>query len=199
MYMPRAYLDDRKQYICGYWFKDHVATVSREGDTDVLTWARPGTGIYRVNYRILGGKNVLVVTGDVDVAAYCWSQPVTFQWLAHLDLDYFSDKCLASPVGREFRTWDPDFGMQQLRKMSADGRFSWERFVELWQANGYGEPDSLCDTWGWYQFLFDHGQELFGDDWVDVGDVGKVVSITCQAHLIGIQMAVGQLKLAEVI
>ena len=40
----------------------------------------------------------------------------------------------------------------------------------------------------WHRFLNDNGYEFFGDEYYEYGDIGRVISIRVQSHLIGLKM-----------
>lgn len=40
----------------------------------------------------------------------------------------------------------------------------------------------------WHRFLHDSGYEFFGDEYYEFGDIGRVISVRVQSHLIGLQM-----------
>lgn len=55
--------------------------------------------------------------------------------------------------------------------------------------------DYIHDRHEWNEWLRDHGQEVFGDDWWEFTSFGDGVDLLCVAHLVGLQMAMDQLGL----
>lgn len=100
------------------WFLKHIAkfsTYRNEQDERIefLFWTRPDSSIYRIRYMIY--HNLLFVSGDVGEAIYRWSSEISFSWLAGLDYSYFSGKCQASEVGRDYISWDQDKAVKNLK------------------------------------------------------------------------------------
>lgn len=182
--------EDRESMIRG-WFTNHIATVFEEtfgGAQRVqwLTWRRPGTVFYRIDYLAHGHR--LFVSGDVGDAVYVVSSPVDLEWWAKCDRQYFAGKCTASENGRGHEEWDEDEARDYLRQMLAE--------------DGYGEQKAkfdICGGWRalsskheWHRWLEQYGYDVWRD-WTDLGEIGMRVSTRCEAHLIGIQLAVKQL------
>jgi hypothetical protein len=112
------------------WFSSHVASLVTFKD-DIsreiirLVWAKLGTGINRIDYLLYG--NVLFVCGDLGEAVYQWSQPISLEFLADCDLDYFGSKCRASDSEPRGKSWNPDrvkdWIEQELVQWAADNPF----------------------------------------------------------------------------
>lgn len=179
------------------WFKDHQSTFAEHvvrdperWNVETLEWAKPGTGVYAIRYVIMGP--VLFVWGDLESAVYRWSSPITWEFLAGCDLQYFEGKCEASPKGRDYMDYDSDLALNDLNAVIKDRA-----------AEGYDHPDlRLVDAAReairggadeWRDWLSVNGYNLFGDCWYEwVPDFGKRIAFTCTAHLVGIKMAVAQ-------
>ena len=181
-------------------FKDHEAKITQFAkldvndagcDIEVLTWKKPGTGNYMVRYLVSG--NTLCVYGDLGEAIYQWSQGVTLEWLATLDLAYFKGKCQASEVGRDFREWDQRKAHKELERMEKDEYFKWSDFEER---DGAG---SLYCATEWAEWLRANGSEVFGEDYWDWAySIGYTINTRCVYHFIGLQMAMEQINLKNV-
>lgn len=168
------------------WFKDHVAKFSTEGRFQTLEWGKPGTSNYWSRFIISGGT--LIVYGDVGDAIYTWSDKLTFQWLSKLNLGYFAGKCQASENGRQNQEWDAAEAKRQLMdRFETEGRspIEHDKFEE-----NYGW-DAIGSEHEWIVFLSQHGYDVFRD-LEGMGDIGKVISMRCQGHLLAIQLAVAQ-------
>lgn len=189
--------DVRTERIKG-WFAQHEATFgeyipecARSLPTpETLYWAKPGTGCYSIRYTIQGP--VLMVWGDLECAVYRWSSPITWEFLAGCDLQYFEGKCEASPKGRDYEEYDHDLAL-------ADFNEGIERRAE----EGYDHPDPQeveearhAIKYGvdeWRDWMRQEGFRVFGDSWYEwLPGLGKRIAQTCAAHLIGIKMAVAQ-------
>ena len=77
-----------------------------------LVFKRPGSGMYLIEYVMRG--TTLFVTGDLGEAVYWWSERHDLEWVSQCDLGYFSSKCMASEVGRDFKQWDSDQALQRV-------------------------------------------------------------------------------------
>lgn len=197
------YYQKREKELRGQWFKDHVARlesyttqVQLEPDKPSVTyqiqrllWSKPGTNIYRCHFII--HNNTLLVHGDIGEAVYCWGENISVGFLAGLNLDYFAGKCCASEKGRHYTDWDADVAKAELadhfkeypeEKAKLEGTVRWG-----------SELISSRDEW--HHWLQDNGYDVFGDAWYEwAPSIGDVIDWRCQGHLVGIQMAVQQLK-----
>lgn len=169
------------------WFKNHRATLSDKG---VLVWAAPNTSTYRIDYQCY--RNNLIVTGDVGDAIFAWSELVTFEWIATLDLDYFMGKCQASEAGRDFYQWDGDAMREKLERnlMEMD-----DTGAALHAAYEEGADEALHHEQEWYAWC-SANRELLGDDAGEWVGRGRVPHMRCIGMLEGLKMAVAQLKVA---
>ena len=82
--MALDYYEKRASAIREQWFPEHAPIFETQGNMQVLIWAKPGTGIYKITYIIKANR--LMVFGDVGDAIYEWSNLLTWEWLAGLDL-----------------------------------------------------------------------------------------------------------------
>lgn len=168
------------------WFPDHVATVSDDGTS--MLWAKPGTGIYAVKYRIIGSH--LVVLGDIGCAVYRWSDRISFNWLSRISLDYFHGKCEASEDGRIPDAFDDGQFISDLDFHTDDNcplRQTWDG----WAEDGRREPSPES----WRDFV----SEFEGNGFVDLLEIcpGSVIPIRIIGHWLGLVMAGEQRSAAE--
>lgn len=185
------------------WFGQHVADFDvysrQKGHVYQLDWGRPGTSVYFHRYLIVGP--VLFVTGDCGDAVYRWSRNLTWEWLAGLNLDYFAGKCQASEVGRDYKEWDQRKATAYVQSL-IDDKAAEDYEAGLTATAVADKPDDWSSTlwdatqdkWHLEQWLLCNGEELLGFDWMEFFDMscGSRTSSRCQAHLLGIKMAVEQ-------
>lgn len=171
------------------WFPDHVIEL-KDG---WYVWHKPGTSIYYVRYRVDG--RCLIVTGDIGEAVYEWNSPISLEWVAGCHLDYFASKCMASEYGRGYKSWDRTKANQFLDQW-------WEEEIEDKETN---EIDSEVEDLyrqlkehytrdDWVYFLGEYGEQMFGPDWFEYGDIGDTPDIRCEGHLVGLRMIAERLR-----
>lgn len=105
-------------------FKDHVLTssmaASHMGDIITMQWGKPKSSVDYIVYVILP-TGTLAVYGDLGSAVYQWnwSNRLSLEWLASLDLDYFRSKCEAFECGPGWRIgfdWDENHAVSRLQE-----------------------------------------------------------------------------------
>lgn len=148
--------------------KEYISSDEKNDKIKILKWADPKTSTYSIKYII--DNNVLFVSGDLGFAVYRWTSCVDFEWLADLSIDYFCSKCEASEKGHKY--------------------FEWENFRT---SRGMSEIENKE---GWIEWCCEEGEEVFQttDYWEWAYDIGDVIHIRCHYHLIGLKMAMEQLK-----
>jgi hypothetical protein len=192
-------------------FADHIATYAILKDekgtnyeTEFLRWKKPEDSHYMIYYFRHAGT--LCVYGDCYEAIYQWSGTITLQRISTFGLDYFAEKCRASPQGYKFETWDRDVAEKTLRGHFDE--FNEERYgPDFDEEREYRakELQKFEDTYGWdaigsreewMLWCNDHAYDVFGDDWYEgaAGDPGMVIDPRCKLHLEGLRMAFLQLK-----
>lgn len=190
-YVERTSKEWREQH-----FKDHVANeITAAEDFTVINWASPKSWNYGCRFII--HRRWLCVVGDIGEATYEWSQDLTLEFLASLDFGYFAGKCCASEQGRKYESWDNHIA----------GLVSNDRIVELKATPeddaGEGDKKELevlealdnCD-----QDSFKSAAQEYYDEHGDgegaglISEMGMVPDGRCIGHLIGLQMAIAQLK-----
>ncbi len=166
-------------------------------EIEVLQWKKEKTFNYAVIYIRQG--NTLFVKGDLGEAIYGWGQLNDLEWISNLNLSYFAGKCLASEYGRGYKTWDCIYAEETLKKYMKEyceedeDDYAYEEMCKKFEE---AEGTSFLDyREEWSQWLYEHGYEIFGDDWWEwAPNIGMVISWQCKSHLIGLKMAMAQLK-----
>lgn len=126
-------------------------------------------------------------------AVYCWSEINNIKWMGNLDLHYFHGKCVASEVGRPFDGWDIRRALNNIESYVKGNYDEPSKIMKNFEE--YGGRGSLYDKEEWYQWLRENGDEVFEDDWYEwAPGVGRVVNLRCEAHWLGLKMAMEQLK-----
>ena len=179
------------------WFKNHEvlehSTLEDENGNKVerLVWGQKGTNIFRMVFLRLGGR--LFVCGDAGEAAFGWHSSIgTLENMAHTSLDYFAGKCQASEEGRSFREWDDEQLMIDVKAMLTSeeredyGYKTWEEFCELGGRSAINE-----DRHVWRQWLYDNGDDVFGQEWYECGLDGMYYAYRLIGIHEGLKMAFG--------
>mgnify|MGYP006921383536 FL=1 len=101
----QKYIEDQMKECRERWFKDHAAKIigieeCPEGCTTVISWQNPQSWNYGCRFII--HRRWLSIVGDIGEAVFEWSQDLTLDFLAGIDLHYFLGKCQASPEGNKF-------------------------------------------------------------------------------------------------
>lgn len=186
--MPNYY-ENREKDIRKRWFPNHVAKfTSAEIGKAALTWRHPNNINYYCRYLIEG--QFLIVVGDIGEAAYGWSDLITWEFLAGLNLDYFAGKCSASEFGRGYKEWDNDVARYKRK----------ESIYELTVKENISKAD--LQELAILELLEEHDRHAYhkaGAEYYDesgdaegasaISRMGEVIALRCQAHLVGIQMA----------
>lgn len=157
-----------------------------------LVWGKPGSSVYRQNY--ICNDNFLYVSGDMGDAVYQWSQVVTLRWISGLSLDYFASKCQGSEDGRGYRRWDSDKArdyLDWLIQMRHEEYEDGEAFEK--KVRESGAYDNISTQQEWHFWMQDGGYKTFGDDYYEYVDIGEVISLRCQSHLLGLKKAIEML------
>lgn len=173
--MSDKHYDDQEKDIRTLWFKNHIAEFSDQGMFKTLEWHEPSTSNYWCRFII--SKRTLIVYGDCGDAIFQWSDALTWEWIAGLDLHYFEGKCQASEYGRHYETWDSNTAKDWCEDFlkhceTQDTRKAFE------ENDGWEQLNSRDE---WIQFLHEHGYEIFGDDLSSVSECGDRIDIRCKA------------------
>lgn len=178
------------------WFsypgQPHVATL-KDG---WIVFARPGSSTYRVDYHC--HVNRLIVCGDIGEAVFCWSQVVTFDWIARCNFDYFYGKCVASETGREYFQWDGDVMRACLAEhlTGEEGDGDTDEKAMLNAAIEAGAHNAIDSEPEWHDWIINNS-ELLGDDYGEWCMRGRVPHIRARGMFEGLKLAVAQLAAAS--
>lgn len=177
------------------WFSSHKASLKtfqgEYGNEEIyfLKWANPNSIDYHINYIFKGC--LLYVSGDLYCAIYRWSQPVGLNFLASLNLQYFSEKCEASPEGRGYLSWDCAEAKRYIKEYLSE---------EDYNPDGHKYSDlendwiDLSSEREWFRWLDNYGSKYFGSDFSCLSGAGEVIAMMCQAHLEGLKLAFKQIN-----
>jgi len=164
-------------------FEDHEATHTSTDKIERLTWKKPDSSTYLATYLLDKTRGALSVYGNLNEAVYCWySADIDLAWIADCSLDYFASKCRASPNGRRHKDFDPDVLIQAIKEDA------WNLDDEQRSALESCHARSISD----WQIFLAHHERLFSDV-SDIYHAGLVIDEFCQAHLIGLKMAMQSL------
>ena len=197
--MLRKYTDyypENEKMIREEWFKDHVVAPYTD-PREVIVWRSPNSIFYLVKYVLVGGA--LIVLGDLGEAIYRWyTSDIDFRWISGCELGYFASKCEASEVGKQFVEWNRDVAISSFEEI-VDNELADYTAADRGEARAqFEEMLALTNPWRslkegkheWYAWIERNGYEVFGDvsdGWLH--KVGEVIHLRCQAHLIGLKMA----------
>ncbi len=174
------------------WFKDHKATVlaGMAGDTTIIEWKKPTSWNYGCRFII--HSQWLIVVGDLGEATYQWGQAIDMKFLSSINFDYFWGKCRASPVGRQFRMWDPRTMKAEVERFKEEANANEKKFLEEVSIGGVDkdEFDNLL------HHAYDAGR-VDSDFAAMVSECGYIPDCMCVGHWVGLQMAIDQLKQQE--
>ena len=181
--MKREYLKE--------WFSKHRGTkVTATGLPTTLRRKEPGTSINHIYHVLVEKHGTLMVYGDLGEAIYRWSDNVSFEWIANLDLHYFHGKCQASEKGSRPYGWDSDKVKPYIK----------EGFPDEYDKLIGGDIDTFSES-AMSHWIYTEGMELFpnmdGECWSGMMTSGQVIYDRTEAHLLGIKMAVEQLTGVE--
>lgn len=186
---------DRRLERIHRWFTEHHATLttfdSPSGTPiEFLRWGRPRSGMYCINYQTIGHR--LFVTGDLGSAIYAVGEPAPLDFWSACEVGYFASKCIASSEGRGYRVWDPEQAEERLREYLND-----RTPEQLHHFRAEGGFQAIASAFEWREWIFAHGHLVWRDAY-ELGDVGKNVAQECEAHLVGLKLAMAQLRGSEV-
>lgn len=187
-------VEDKRIPVMEHVFKDHKADYQRVSeDIELLTWAKPGTGIDKVEY--LTYKGTLFIKGDLGEAVFQWYPSISLKAISGFGLSYFVEKCQASEGGNYWREWDSGTAKKCLVEhfRESDRADRLELFRDFRDNGGF---DATCGKYEWEGWISDYNCEhWFGSNYSEwLYDVGKVVPWRMQSWLVGIKLAMEQLE-----
>jgi len=174
-----------------HWFKDHKATLTKQGNLVVIDWRKPDTNIFAVRYVFDG--YYLYVSGDIGEAVFKFSD-TGYLFAQDYSLDYFEGKLRA--YSRERRDFDREKALLELNDRAEDAMdYNGKKYSE----DAIEDLKSIindCSTVREFQNkiheldLYQFGSEFY--DWLP--ELGSVYPGEIRAYLIGLQMANEQLS-----
>lgn len=175
------------------WFKDHKAELQDLGEIQVLTWKKPGTGIYGIRCIFDGYR--MYITGDLGEAVFLLTWKATIHSFADVSIDYFSEKLVAFSDDRW--AFNAEKAVKRLREWVNDLKESQVSYNHNDVRRLFEEARS-CDTvdeWHWivnknYDWISNLDPDYF--EWLF--DIGDEYPARLQSYLIGLKMASEQLK-----
>jgi len=185
--------------IRGNWFKDHKATLTKQGDLMVIDWRKSGTCIFGVRY-VFDGR-FLYVTGDIGEAVFKFSEK-GYLVSQDYDLGYFMEKMTA--CSRPRYQFDSDVALKELddRINIAKEEHDYENEDDDYEPYPKDAVKELreiiaeCSTVESFQHeinqldLYQFGNEFY--EWLP--ELGSTISGEVRAYLIGLKMASEQLS-----
>ena len=185
-----------------HWFKKHKATLTKQGDLEVLDWREPGTNNYAVRYVFDGYK--MYVSGDIGEAVFNLTWKAGVHSFNGIGIDYFVEKMDAG----EKVTWDSEEAEKSLTEWKEERLKDKEYYFEDKTEQTKFEilVDNLIDAvnecnseeqWAWEyvnEVYRDDISEFDPDYWEWMYTIGNVVPHHTYGFLIGLQMASEQLK-----
>lgn len=185
--------EEMEKEIREHWFKDHKATLTNQGDLQVLNWSKPSTCIYGVRYIFDGCR--MYITGDIGEAIFVLTWKATLKSFNDLSLSYFTEKMRA--YNGERRDFNSDYAVSRLRewlKQMKDDGMKWdnEEMRELFNAARH--CSSINEWVGMVKDSEDFIEELDVDYWEWMYNAGDQIPMRVQAYLMGLKMAWEQLK-----
>lgn len=197
---------DFKKEVREQWFPNHVAKFTDLADgTKILEWRnKDGSSVYWFTAVLRQGA--LMIYGDIGEAIYRWYPDVSgWEFFTNTGISYFESKCCASEEGRRYYEWDEQKAIQYLHEHFKDmanerDKTDEEMDEEFWKLclrfDDESGLEALADEASWEEWWVEHHDEmddlLGSDSWEWAPTCGRVVARRCEAHLIGIQMALEQ-------
>jgi hypothetical protein len=176
------------------WFKNHVCEYSSVGDVETIVWGKAGDAINRIIYIFCGDIKTLFVTGDLGSAVYRFNTS-SISEIAKAATYYFAEKCEASEVGKGFQCWDEEKALEVIDRFAAGlDEDKQQKYIGLVNDDNFPELTSQEE---WRMWLMSEANEVFlDDDMAELMDAGMAAHIRCQAHLIGLSMAMEYIHFA---
>lgn len=166
-------------------FSNHYPDILsfNKGTIIKIRWKKTGTWNMAVIYIIDLHLGTLCVFGDFGEAIYQWKGSISLNFLGDCNLDYFNGKCQASSCGERGKTWNQEIAVEYIKSYVYDSEKK-SKLIDL-------VPESIaaCESeFEWHRWLYDNGQEFFGNDYGEYGNIGGTISSRVQSHLIGLKM-----------
>lgn len=177
-------------------FENHVVashTLDELGSGIVieqLVWKRPDSIMGMLRYTMINAT--LAIDGDFGCAVFKWHPDVhlPLKYVATYNLDYISEKCGCSEVGRHFHQWskaEADREILRFRNEEMTDELK-ENFDKVWAE--HLDESSTESAGQWADALNAHFFGLFGFPVCDLYDVGYVPHDRFQIMHQGLVLAV---------
>jgi len=99
-----------------YWFKDHKAILTKQGDLEVLTWRNPNSYNYATRYVFDGSK--MYITGDIGEAVFCLTWKANVHSFNDIYISYFMEKM--SAYNEDKYDFDSNVARERLEQWKKD-------------------------------------------------------------------------------
>jgi len=188
---------DKVKEIRESWFKNHEVKITEfelDGWNAIIDWRNPNDCYFAVRYIIILG-GILYVSGDIGEAVYKWYNPISLPSLATFNLDYFSEKCTASPTGPGFLVWNRELVVEQINEVKKDRIYDAEYSKYEIELAAKKAMECVDTQEYWCEFLgYNIAFHLFGSEPMEFADAGLEPEMRCLAHLEGLKMIQERLK-----
>jgi hypothetical protein len=195
-----------KQEIREVWFKEHVATLTQQGDLQVLEWKKPGTRCYYCRFVFDGC--MMYISGDIGEAVFWLTWKADVHSFNGISTSYFMEKMQAYSSdrydydGKEAAGYLKEWLDEHIEDMDFDTEEDKEEFLEKF--NEMVDDAKYCDNedrWSheyvnqkYSEFIY----ELDSDYWEWIYHIGRVTPHRILGYIVALQMASEQLKAKEV-
>lgn len=188
-------------HIKNKWFKNHKATVFESDKVTILDWREPGTNMYSVRY-IFAGSN-LYISGDIGDAIFDLTWEATIESFEDVGLGYLLGKL--SCHSRDRWNYNEYKAVNELNEWyedaAEDAEDDYLRELEELKTNLSEIIESVDSSKELELRLFDYYMEnsfshIDSEDFSMFADYGKELPHVFVAYLLGIQLAIGQIKVS---
>lgn len=195
-----------KQEIREVWFKEHIATLTQQGELQVLEWKKPGTRCYYCRFVFDGC--MMYISGDIGEAVFWLTWKADVHSFNGISTSYFMEKMQAYSSdrydydGKEAAGYLKEWLDEHIEDMDFDTEEDKEEFLEKF--NEMVDDTECCDSedhWAheyvnqkYNEFIY----ELDADYWEWIYYIGRVTPHRILGYIVALQMASEQLKVKEV-
>jgi len=192
-----------KQEIKQNWFKEHKATLTKQGDLTVLDWRNPKSNCYAIRYVFDGNK--MYITGDTGEALFWLTWKADVHSFNGISTHYFMEKMRAYSDSRyDFDSDEATVRLKEWKKeLLEDKEFEDEIDKEgfMDNINGLIEGTKDCSSEEQWAYEYINGEyndfisEEDCDYWEWIYKIGRAVPSRIYGYIVGLQMASEQLKI----
>lgn len=181
------------------YFKDHIATQIGNSPEDEIEFRSPETFHCRIHFLLKGG--LLIVYGDLGHAMYRWdtsaeTSKFTLKTIAQMDIGYFHGKCVCADTGDRYHIWDSDVAKGAFREWLQERIGDLSEYNQIKIENiDFSDCYSLDETLNNERIRIkeETGSQIYYDP-CELYNIGKSRHIRCDLQLIGLKLAIDQLK-----